>query len=105
MEPSREGPYRGTRVKPNPPPVYLEFMRVLTPHFQWIAANLQCTPWLVVKRMDLWLSRVFDAADHPIGSNYACVFARSAGNDVKNMEIVPPHHDLPDFYGGRCYGG
>ena len=61
-DPSCKGPDRGARVKADPSP-YLEFMRALTPHFHWIAANLRCSLWLVVKHTDLWLNRVFDTAE------------------------------------------
>ena len=45
------------------PPLYLEFMQALTPHFQWIAASLRCSLWLVAKHIGVWLDRIFDTAE------------------------------------------
>ena len=45
------------------PPLFLEFMQALTPHFHWIAEREGCSLWMVVKRVDLWLNRVFDTAE------------------------------------------
>ena len=44
-------------------PLYLEFMRTLTPQIHWIAASLRCSLWLVAKRTSLWLNRIFDTAE------------------------------------------
>ena len=41
----------------------LEFMQALTPHFHWIAERERCGLWMVAKRVDLWLNRVFDTAE------------------------------------------
>ena len=38
-------------------------MPALTPHFHLIAEREGCGLWMVVKRVDLWLNRVFDTAD------------------------------------------
>ena len=45
------------------PPLFLEFMQALTPHFHWIAERERCGLWMVAKRVDLWLNRVFDTAE------------------------------------------
>ena len=45
------------------PPLFLEFMQTLTPHFHWIAERERCGLWMVAKRVDLWLNRVFDTAE------------------------------------------
>ena len=45
------------------PPLFLEFMQALTPHFHWIADREGCSLWMVVKRVDLWLDRVFDTTE------------------------------------------
>ena len=45
------------------PPLFLEFMQALTPHFHWIAEREGCSLWMVVKRVDLWPNRVFDTAE------------------------------------------
>ena len=45
------------------PPLFLEFMQALTPHFHWIAKRERCGLWMVAKRVDLWLNRVFDTAE------------------------------------------
>ena len=57
-----KGPDRGRRVREQPP-LFLEFMRALTPHFHWIAERERCGLWMVAKRVDLWLNRVFDTAE------------------------------------------
>ena len=38
-------------------------MQALTPHFHWIAERERCGLWMVAKRVDLWLNRVFDTAE------------------------------------------
>ena len=40
-KPGCKGPNRGPRV--TDPPLFLDFMHALNPHFQWIAANLRCS--------------------------------------------------------------
>ena len=45
------------------PPLFLEFMQALTPHFHWIAERERCGLWMVAKRVYLWLNRVFDIAE------------------------------------------
>ena len=60
--PLYKGPDRGRRVREQPP-LFLEFMQALTPHFHWIAEREGCSLWMVVKRVDLWLNRVFDTAE------------------------------------------
>ena len=45
------------------PPLFLEFMQALTPHFHCIAERERCALWMVAKRVDLWLNRVFDTAE------------------------------------------
>ena len=57
-----KGPDRGRRVREQPP-LFLEFMQALTPYFHWIAEREGCGLWMVVKRVDLWLNRVFDTAE------------------------------------------
>ena len=57
-----KGPDRGGRVQEQPP-LFLEFMQALTPHFYWIAEREHCGLWMVAKRVDLWLNRVFDTAE------------------------------------------
>ena len=57
-----KGPDRGGRVQEQPP-LFLEFMQTLTPHFHWIAERERCGLWMVAKRVDLWLNRVFDTAE------------------------------------------
>ena len=57
-----KGPDRGGRVQEQPP-LFLEFMQALTPHFHWIAERERCGLWMVAKRVDLWLNRVFDTAE------------------------------------------
>ena len=57
-----KGPDRGRRVREQPP-LFLEFMQALTPHFHWIAERERCGLWMVAKRVDLWLNRVFDTAE------------------------------------------
>ena len=57
-----KGPDRGRRVQEEPP-LFLEFMQALTPHLHWIAEREGCSLWMVVKRVDLWLNRVFDTAE------------------------------------------
>ena len=57
-----KGPDRGRRVREQPP-LFLEFMQALTPHFHWIAEQERCGLWMVAKRVDLWLNRVFDTAE------------------------------------------
>ena len=57
-----KGPDRGRRVHEQPP-LFLEFMQALTPHFHWIAEREHCGLWTVAKRVDLWLNRVFDTAE------------------------------------------
>ena len=57
-----KGPDRGGRVQKQPP-LFLEFMQALTPHFHWIAERERCGLWMVAKRVDLWLNRVFDTAE------------------------------------------
>ena len=57
-----KGPDRGRRVR-GQPPLFLEFMQALTPHFHSIAEREGCSLWMVVKRVHLWLNRVFDTAE------------------------------------------
>ena len=57
-----KGPDRGGRVQEQPP-LFLEFMQTITPHFHWIAERERCGLWMVAKRVDLWLNRVFDTAE------------------------------------------
>ena len=57
-----KGPDRGGRVQEQPP-LFLEFMQALTPYFHWIAERERCGLWMVAKRVDLWLNRVFDTAE------------------------------------------
>ena len=57
-----KGPDRGRRVREQPP-LFLEFMQALTPHFHWIAERERCGLWMVAKRVDLWLNRVFDTTE------------------------------------------
>ena len=57
-----KGPDRGRRVREQPP-LFLEFMQALTPHFHWVAEREGCSLWMVVKRVDLWLNWVFDTAE------------------------------------------
>ena len=57
-----KGPDRGRRVREQPP-LFHEFMQALTPHFHWIAEREGCSLWMVLKRVDLWLNRVFDTAE------------------------------------------
>ena len=60
--PLYKGPDRGRRVQEQAP-LFLEFMQALTPHFHWIAERERCGLWMVAKRVDLWLNRVFDTAE------------------------------------------
>ena len=43
--------------------LFLEFLRACTPHLGWLLAELRCTPWIPVKRLTLFVDRVFDAAE------------------------------------------
>ena len=44
-------------------PLILEFLRACTPHLGWPSAELRCTPWILVKRLTLFVDRVFDTAE------------------------------------------
>ena len=44
-------------------PLFLEFLRACTPHLGWLSAELRCNPWILVKRLTLFLDRVFDSAE------------------------------------------
>ena len=43
-------------------PLFLDFLRACTPHLGWLSAELRCTPWILVKRLTLFVDRVFDTA-------------------------------------------
>ena len=43
-------------------PLFLEFLRVCTPHLGWLSAELRVTPCVLVKRLTLFVDRVFDTA-------------------------------------------
>ena len=44
-------------------PLFLEFLRASIPHLGWLSAELRCTPWILVKRLTLFVDRVFDTAE------------------------------------------
>ena len=44
-------------------PLFLEFLRACTPHQGWLLAELRCTPWILVKRLTLFVDRVFDMVE------------------------------------------
>ena len=44
-------------------PLFLEFLRACTPHLGWLSAELRVTPRVLVKRLTLFVDRVFDTAD------------------------------------------
>ena len=43
-------------------PCFLEFRRACTPHLGWLSAELCVTFWVLVKRLTLFVDRVFDTA-------------------------------------------
>ena len=44
-------------------PLFLEFLRACTLQPGWLSAELRGTPWILVKRLTLFVDRVFDTAD------------------------------------------
>ena len=44
-------------------PLFLEFLRACTLHLGWLSAELRVTPWVLVKRLTLFVDRVFDTAE------------------------------------------
>ena len=44
-------------------PLFLEFLRACTPHLGWLSAELRVTPWVLVKRLTLFVDRVFDTTE------------------------------------------
>ena len=44
-------------------PLFVEFLRACTPHLGWLSAELRVTPWVLVKRLTLFVDRVFDTAE------------------------------------------
>ena len=44
-------------------PLFLEFLRACTPHLGWLLAELRCTPGILVKRVTLFIDRVFNTAE------------------------------------------
>ena len=44
-------------------PLFLEFLRACTPHLGWLSAELRCGPWILVKRLTLFVDGVFDTAE------------------------------------------
>ena len=43
--------------------LFLEVLRACTPDLSWLSAELRCTPWVLVKRLTLFVARVFDTAE------------------------------------------
>ena len=48
--------------------LFLEFLRACIPHLGWLSAELRCTPWVLIKRVTLFVDRVFDTA-----RSFACL--------------------------------
>ena len=44
--------------------MFLEFLKACTPpHLVWLSAELRWPPWILVKRLTLFIDRVFDTAE------------------------------------------
>ena len=36
---------------------------MFSPHPGWLSAEMRCTPWILVKRLTLFVTRVFNTAE------------------------------------------
>ena len=60
-------------------PMFLEFLRACMPHLGWMSTELRCTPWILVKRLTLFIDRVFDTAEDYRLPTAVSVFVKALG--------------------------